>query len=180
MNLTESHAAAAGSRRADCPPRAPAARPAACAQPCSCCELATWPPSGLRRRSAPFRCHLWRCCLGRDIELISIYSPPTPESVPESLLICSCAESRVCSALRAICACRTITKLPSPPFRPLIRRLRPPPLAATLSRCSLLSRTPLLLARGGLAAPAALLPRVQQLVLSPAYAVSTLQGHPVV
>ena len=39
---------------------------------------------------------------------------------------------------------------------------------------------PLPLTRGDLAVPAALLPRVQQLVLSPAYAVSSLQGHPVV
>ena len=60
---------------------------------------------------------------------------------------------------------------PSPP---------PPPLAAALSRCCSLSRLPLPLARGDLAVPAEPLPRVQQLVLSPAYAVSPLQGHPVV
>ena len=53
MKLTESHAAATRSRRAGCPCRAPTARPAACAQPCLCCELATRPPDGLRRHSSP-------------------------------------------------------------------------------------------------------------------------------
>ena len=53
-----------------------------------------------------------------------------------------------------------------------------PPSAAALSRPISLSRTPLLLARDELAAPAGLLPRVQRLVLSPAHALSSLHGHP--
>ena len=57
---------------------------------------------------------------------------------------------------------------------------RLPPSAATLSQRISQGRTQLLLARDELAAPAALLPRVQRLVLSPTYAVSSLQGHSVV
>ena len=53
MRLTEPFAVATRSGRPGRACRAPAARPAAHAQPCSCCELATWPPNGLRRRSAP-------------------------------------------------------------------------------------------------------------------------------
>ena len=54
VKLTDSHAAATRSGRPGRACRAPAARPAARAQPCLCCELAARPSGGLRRRSSPF------------------------------------------------------------------------------------------------------------------------------